>query len=101
MDDNTKMVDTADVKAYIKILMMDEAQKASMLKRFPKITKDTLFIWGERDPALEKALTFDTETLIEGHYSIKYIADAGHFVHIEQPDLVNNLILEFLSGTKL
>lgn len=34
MDDNTKMVDTADVKAYIKILMMDNMNNDFNLEKY-------------------------------------------------------------------
>ena len=79
------------------ILLMDDKQRESMVKRFPKITVDTLFIWGEQDLALERSLTYGTEKFIDGKFKIEYISNAGHFPHIEKPEEVNNTILSFLN----
>lgn len=55
----------------------------------------TLMIWGEKDTALGKELTYGTEAYVRD-FQIKYIPDASHWVQQEQPELVNQYIREFL-----
>ncbi|MGO9800078.1 MAG: alpha/beta fold hydrolase [Candidatus Binatus sp.] len=61
-----------------------------------KISAPTLLIWGEQDFALGKELTYGMEGLFTGPFDIKYIADSGHWVQQEKPELVNQYIREFL-----
>ena len=61
-----------------------------------KIAAPTLLIWGEQDFALGKELTYGMEGLFTGPFDIKYIADSGHWVQQEKPELVNQYIREFL-----
>jgi len=67
---------------------------------WPRITAPTLLIWGERDVALGPELVEGTETLITAPFTLRRIPDAGHWVQQEQPELVNALLLEFLSGQR-
>ena len=62
-----------------------------------KILTPTLLIWGEQDKALGKELTYNMETLFNAPFRIEYISDAGHWVPEEQPEIVNRLLLEFLT----
>ncbi len=55
----------------------------------------TLMIWGEGDVALGKELTYNTQAYVR-NLQIKYIANAGHLVQQEQPQLVNQYMREFL-----
>ncbi len=48
----------------------------------------TLLIWGEADRVLGKELTYGTEKYVK-NLTIRYIPDCGHFVHQEQPAVVN------------
>ncbi len=61
-----------------------------------KIGAPTLVIWGEQDFALGKELTYGMEALFTDDFAIRYIADAGHWVQQEKPDLVNRYLREFL-----
>jgi pimeloyl-ACP methyl ester carboxylesterase len=61
-----------------------------------KVKCPTLVIWGEQDKALGKELTNHFPSIVEGPYSIKYIPSAGHWVQVEEHELVNKFILEFL-----
>jgi pimeloyl-ACP methyl ester carboxylesterase len=63
-----------------------------------KVQAPTLIIWGEQDIALTKDLTYGMEDLFAGKFEIKYVPDSGHWVQQEKPELVNRLILDFLSG---
>jgi epoxide hydrolase 4 len=59
------------------------------------LTVPTLMIWGEKDTALGKELTYGTEAYVQD-FQIKYIANCSHWVQQEKPDLVNQYIREFL-----
>lgn len=60
-----------------------------------RVLMPTLLIWGENDMALGKELTYGTERFVPD-LRIRYIPDCGHFVHEEQPERVNQYMLEFL-----
>jgi pimeloyl-ACP methyl ester carboxylesterase len=64
-------------------------------KKTPRITAPTLLIWGEHDIALDIGLTYDLEQWVE-NIQVRRLPDSGHWVQQEQPDKVNQLILEFL-----
>lgn len=57
----------------------------------------TLMIWGEKDAALGKELTYGTEAYVRD-LQIKYIPNCSHWVQQERPVLVNQYIREFLAG---
>ena len=52
-------------------------------------------IWGEQDVTLGKELNNDLERYAP-NLQLQFIPDAGHWVHQERPDLVNNLMLNFV-----
>ncbi|MBW4575926.1 MAG: alpha/beta hydrolase [Aphanothece sp. CMT-3BRIN-NPC111] len=56
----------------------------------------TLMIWGEKDTALGKELTYGTEKYVRD-FTIKYIPNCSHWVQQEQPQLVNQYMREFLN----
>ncbi len=64
---------------------------------FPQITCPTLLIWGEEDIALGKELTYDMEPYFADRLEIKYIPRCSHWVQQEQPELVNQYLLDFLN----
>ncbi|MGH8011916.1 MAG: alpha/beta fold hydrolase [Candidatus Binataceae bacterium] len=61
-----------------------------------RIAAPTLLIWGERDVALGKELTYGMEGLFSGPFEIKYVPDSGHWVQQEQPNVVNQYLRDFL-----
>jgi len=63
---------------------------------FPKIKSPTLVVWGDQDVALSKDLIIDTDEFVDAPYSMKYFPDCGHWVHLEEPELVTKCLLEFL-----
>ncbi|MGQ9641722.1 MAG: alpha/beta hydrolase [Candidatus Bathycorpusculaceae bacterium] len=62
---------------------------------FPKIKSPTLVIWGEKDVALSKELVADMDEFFDASYSVKYLPNCGHWVQLEEPELVNKYIIEF------
>jgi len=63
---------------------------------WPKVTAPMLFVWGEQDVALSKALTLGLETVVTGPITRRFIPDSGHWVQQEQAALVNEALLAFL-----
>lgn len=61
-----------------------------------KITAPTLFIYGEKDKAVLPSTTRNIERFIDAPYSELRIADAGHWIHQECPNDVNEVLLDFL-----
>jgi pimeloyl-ACP methyl ester carboxylesterase len=61
-----------------------------------KIKAPTLLIWAENDFALGMELTRGMDGLFDNPPRIEYVADTGHWVMEERPDVVNRLLLEFL-----
>ncbi len=55
----------------------------------------TLMLWGRQDPTLGIELTYGTEAFVR-ELKIQYLDYCGHFVQQEQPDLVNEYLLEWL-----
>jgi epoxide hydrolase 4 len=62
-----------------------------------KIESPTLLIWGEKDFALGKELTYNMDSLFSGHFILKYIPDGGHWVQQERPAVVNDYVRDFLA----
>ncbi len=79
------------------LLAMSKEQQQEMLNRFPKISVQTLVIWGEKDGALDKSLNDGLDQLVSGSFKLKLFANAGHWVHLDLPDQVNELLLSFLN----
>jgi pimeloyl-ACP methyl ester carboxylesterase len=68
-------------------------------QEFGVLEVPTLMIWGERDSALGKELTYGTEDYVR-NLRIKYIPNCSHWVQQEQPELVNQYMREFLADLR-
>lgn len=60
----------------------------------------TLMIWGEKDKALGKELTYGTDKLVRD-FTLRYIPDVSHWVQQEAPETVNAMIEAWLSGNEV
>jgi pimeloyl-ACP methyl ester carboxylesterase len=60
-----------------------------------RVSAPTLLIWGEHDLALGIELTTGLERWVDT-LSIRRIPQSGHWVQQEQPDTVNQLMVDFL-----
>ena len=60
----------------------------------------TLMIHGARDGCIGRDLLVGMEMFFPRGLQIEVIPDAGHFVHQEQPEVVNRLLLAFLREVK-
>jgi epoxide hydrolase 4 len=64
--------------------------------RFPNLNLPTQVIWADEDRALGKELTDGLEDFFDGPFEIHHIPNCSHWVQQEQPEQVNELILDFL-----
>jgi pimeloyl-ACP methyl ester carboxylesterase len=61
----------------------------------PPIEAPTLIIWGEQDRFLVRRNTENLDRWVK-NLTVRYVADSGHWVQQEQPEIVNRMLLEFL-----
>lgn len=61
----------------------------------PRIESDTLVLWGENDPSLGRELAEPHERLVS-NLRIRRFGGAGHWVHLDEPDVVNSELVGFL-----
>jgi 3-oxoadipate enol-lactonase len=73
-------------------------QHMDLLPVLGKITAPTLVIGGEADPATPAEA--HAKPIAEGipNSRLEIVPDAAHLANVEQPDVVNRLLLEFLGG---
>jgi epoxide hydrolase 4 len=64
---------------------------------FPRIEVPTLMIWGERDLALGKELTYGTDRHVSD-ITLRYLPDVSHWVQQEAPETVNAMLEAWLEG---
>ena len=81
--------------AYYRALVATPPSRVQALIR--PIRASTMLIWGMQDPALVPELATGLEAWVPD-LRVERIAEAGHWVQHERPDLVNRLLLEHLSG---
>ncbi|XP_066472232.1 epoxide hydrolase 3 isoform X2 [Tiliqua scincoides] len=58
----------------------------------------TLVLWGEKDICLEAGLISHIQQNIRKSIEVKRIPEAGHWIHEDAPEKVNQLIWAFLTG---
>jgi len=70
---------------------------ADRQRGFPRIDVPTLMIWGERDAALGKELTYGTRQYVSD-FTVRYLPDVSHWVQQEAPETVNAMLEAWLEG---
>jgi pimeloyl-ACP methyl ester carboxylesterase len=63
-----------------------------------RIDQPVLVIWGERDQFLRPALAVPDPRLVP-HAQVTRLAEAGHWVQLDRPERVNELLITFLRGS--
>ena len=71
--------------------------KYDMTYALPKLTIPTMFIWGEDDKFAPVELGRQLEKLLP-NIKFHYVANAGHQVQNDQPELVGKLMMDFYSS---
>lgn len=59
----------------------------------------TLMIWGEKDTALGKELSYGTEKYVRD-FQLRYIPNCSHWVQQERPEVANQYMREFLQSRR-
>jgi pimeloyl-ACP methyl ester carboxylesterase len=62
---------------------------------FDKMTMQVCFIQGALDPGQPRS-DYEGIKQVRSNFSIRWIEDAGHFLHLEQPEAVNDVLKQFL-----
>ena len=58
----------------------------------------TLYLHGDRDGCIDVRLVHDAEQHLAPGSRMETVADTGHFLHVEKPDEVNRLIVDWVAG---
>jgi len=61
------------------------------------IAAETLILWGVNDPALERGLAEESLRLCH-HGRVQWFDNATHWVHLEEPDRINQALVAFLGA---
>jgi pimeloyl-ACP methyl ester carboxylesterase len=62
----------------------------------PRVAAPTLGIWSSGDIALTEAQMTGSAAYVDGPWRYVRVEDAGHWLQLEQPDRVSQLLLDFL-----
>ena len=73
-----------------------QSQKEAAAKLRP-VSAPTLVIWGERDSYLGSDLAEPERDDVPNLDRVERLADASHWVHHDQPERVNQLLIEFFA----
>jgi pimeloyl-ACP methyl ester carboxylesterase len=73
-----------------------EATPGSDTPRLPRVQAPTLGLFGVNDPYLTEQAMTASAGFVDGDWRYEPI-EAGHWLQLEQPDRVNELLVEFLS----
>lgn len=74
---------------FLKVIAQDATEAASAIKA------KTLLVYGDDDDTTPPAMGYRFHDLIKGS-QMEVVKDAKHYVHLDQPERVNQLIEEFI-----
>ena len=57
-----------------------------------------LYLHGENDGCIVRDVVLAAQATMPAHMRVEFVADAGHFLQLEQPQRVNQLIVDFLAS---
>jgi pimeloyl-ACP methyl ester carboxylesterase len=64
----------------------------------PAVQAPTMGIWSSSDMALTETQMTDSAENVAGPWRYERIAGPGHWMQLEAPDTINQLLLDFLPG---
>ncbi len=86
--------------ATVRAVIDQRGQRVSALERlYLAQNMPTLLLWGEKDRVIPVSHARSAHEEMPGS-RLEVIGDAGHFVQLERPQRVAELILDFLASTK-
>jgi pimeloyl-ACP methyl ester carboxylesterase len=71
---------------------------AAEIVAFPPIEVPVMGIWGSGDPYLTQELMTRSAKFVAGPWRYERFEEVGHWIPLEQPERLNQLLLEFLSN---
>ena len=74
-----------------------EALPGSDAPELPPVAAPTLALFGESDPYLSERAMLASERFVTGGWRYERLSGAGHWFQLEQPERVNELLLDFLA----
>jgi pimeloyl-ACP methyl ester carboxylesterase len=74
-----------------------EALPGTDAPELPQVAAPTLAFFGENDPYLSERAMLASEQFVTGGWRYERLSGAGHWLQLEQPDRVNELLLQFLA----
>ena len=79
------------------------SQPATLLppkRNLPRIPHDTMGIWGADDDHLVEEFVTSTADFVDGNWRYERIDDGGHWLQIDQPTVLADLLVDFLGAAK-
>jgi pimeloyl-ACP methyl ester carboxylesterase len=73
----------------------ENRQRYAMERRLPYVEAETLYLWGKTDPAVDQAEVWHKLT----PNSTLQVVDAGHRLHVDEPELFSRCVRDFLVGS--
>jgi len=67
---------------------------------FPPVQAATMGIWSTRDHFLDGARMRASEAFVQGKWRYQQLEDVSHWIPLEAPDRLNELLLEWLNGSE-
>ena len=63
-----------------------------------KLSTPTLLLMGDRDGCVSSSMAAGQQTLFTGPYELKTVANTGHFLHWEAPDVITDSICDWFNS---
>jgi len=82
---------------YYRALLRD-VNSFKRVKSLPQIVVPTQVIWGDDDRSLGSELCDAMQQYFDGHFEIHHIPNCSHWVQHEQPEMVNEFLIDFLKN---
>ncbi len=83
---------------YYRTSFRDAILGRTRARRRDRVTAPTLVVWGMRDHALQADVLLEPTAAAAENVRVLRVENAGHFVHAERPEIVNEALITHLRG---